>query len=249
MSKIFKYLRTATFRKNLLMAIAAFAGLFCLIFFGLRIYTNHDEAIAVPQVKGKHISEAISLLEQAGLSYQIDSVFQMDAKPGLVIEQDPEQNFHVKSGRTIYLTIITQTAPEVNFPEVTEKTFIEASAILKNHGLRLGDTIYVADIARDLVLEARFAGQQIRNGRPIPKGSRIDLYLGNGKGANEVEIPDLTGLSLIEAKFALQGAGLQLGTINYTGTDTTTAFVVSQSPGLESGLISIGATIDLTLAN
>jgi len=175
----------------------------------------------------------------------------MDAKPGLVIEQDPEQNFHVKSGRTIYLTIITQSAPEIGFPEIVEKTFIEASAILRNHGLRVGDTTYVSDIARDIVLEARFGGQKVKDGRNIPKGSRIDLVLGNGRGANEVEIPDLSGLSLTEAKFALQGAGLLMGQITYTGTvtDSATARVISQSPGLESGLVSIGATIDLSLSN
>jgi beta-lactam-binding protein with PASTA domain len=189
-------------------------------------------------------------LEDAGLEYQIDSVYQMDAKPGMVIEQDPEQGFHVKSGRTIYLTIITQVAPEVAFPNIKDKTLIEATAILKNHNLRIGDTSYVADIARDIVLDAQFAGQSIRNGRMIPKGSRIDLVLGNGLGANEVEIPNLVGLPLNEAKFALSGAGLGLGTVTYdpSVTDTATAVISVQSPGIEKGLTSLGAKIDVTLS-
>lgn len=174
----------------------------------------------------------------------------MDAKPGLVIEQDPEQGFHVKSGRTIYLTIITQVAPEVAFPLIKEKTLIEATAILRNHNLRIGDTSYVADIARDIVLDAQFAGQSIRNGRMIPKGSRIDLVLGNGLGANEVEIPNLIGLPLNEAKFALIGAGLGLGTVTYDPNviDTATAVISVQSPGIEKGLTSLGAKIDVTLS-
>ncbi|WP_343565491.1 PASTA domain-containing protein [Sphingobacterium sp.] len=250
MSKVVQYLQTPTFRKNLIAAFVAIVCLFLAVYVGLKIYTKHDESIAVPKIKGLHINAAIQALEDAGLEYQIDSVYQMDAKPGLVIEQDPEQGFHVKSGRTIYLTIITQVAPEVSFPNIKDKTLIEAMAILKNHNLKIGDTTYVADIARDIVLDAQFAGQSIRNGRMIPKGSRIDLVLGNGLGANEVEIPNLIGLPLNEAKFALSGAGLGLGTVTYDPnvTDTTTAVISVQSPGVEKGLTSLGAKIDVTLS-
>ncbi|HAL50831.1 MAG TPA: serine/threonine protein kinase [Sphingobacterium sp.] len=250
MSKVVQYLQTPTFRKNLIAAFIAIVCLFLFVYVGLKIYTKHDESIAVPKVKGLHISAAIQALEDAGLEYQIDSVYQMDAKPGMVIEQDPEQGFHVKSGRTIYLTIITQVAPEVAFPNIKDKTLIEATAILKNHNLRIGDTSYVADIARDIVLDAQFAGQSIRNGRMIPKGSRIDLVLGNGLGANEVEIPNLIGLPLNEAKFALSGAVLGLGTVTYDPnvTDTATAVISVQSPGIEKGLTSLGAKIDITLS-
>ncbi|MGE8243101.1 MAG: PASTA domain-containing protein [Sphingobacterium sp.] len=250
MSKVVQYLQTPTFRKNLIAAFIAIVCLFLAVYVGLKIYTKHDESIAVPKIKGLHINAAIQALEDAGLEYQIDSVYQMDAKPGLVIEQDPEQGFHVKSGRTIYLTIITQVAPEVSFPNIKDKTLIEATAILKNHNLKIGDTSYVADIARDIVLDAQFAGQSIRNGRMIPKGSRIDLVLGNGLGANEVEIPNLIGLPLNEAKFALSGAGLGLGTVTYDPnvTDTTTAVISVQSPGVEKGLTSLGAKIDVTLS-
>ncbi|MNT43129.1 PASTA domain protein [compost metagenome] len=168
-----------------------------------------------------------------------------------MIEQDPEPKFHVKTGRTIYLTIITQVAPEIAFPKIKDKTLIEASSILKNHNLRIGDTTYVADIARDIVLDAQFAGQSIREGRMITKGSKIDLILGNGQGANEVQIPDLSGLTVSEAKFALQGIGLSLGTVTYDigVSDTSTARVITQFPGLETGITSIGSKIDLTLSN
>lgn len=101
MSKILQYLKTNTFRNNILIAIGFVLAIFLFIYLGLKVYTKHDESIEVPQVKGLHINAAISALENANLEYQIDSVYQMDAKPGLVIEQDPEAKFHVKSGRTI----------------------------------------------------------------------------------------------------------------------------------------------------
>lgn len=249
MSKLLQYLRTIAFRKNLIYAIVAFFGLFLLLYFGLRTYTKHGQAQEVPQLRGLHISDALGVLKDVNLEYQVDSVYQLDATPGMVIEQDPEPLSLVKEGRTIYLTIITQSAPEVEFPNIIDKNLIEASAIIRNQSLKLGDTIYVNDIARDVVLDAKFAGQSIRPGRMISKGSSITLVLGNGKGANEVEVPDLLNLSLAEAKFALDGLGLTVGQISGNITDTLRARIISQSPDQTSAFIPIGSPIDLTLSN
>lgn len=249
MSKLLLYLKSSVLRKNLIYAIVAFIGLFLVIYFGLKVYTKHGDSQEVPTLKGLHISEAIGILEKAGLEYQIDSVYQMDAKPGIVIEQDPEASSLVKAGRTIYLTIITRVAPEVEFPDLIEKNLIEATAIIKNLSLKVGDTIYINDIAKDVVLDAKFAGQSIRSGRKISKGSSITLVLGNGKGANEVEVPTLLNLSLAEAKFALQGLGLHLGSISGVITDTLTARVIGQSPDSTARFIPIGNSVNLTLSN
>ncbi|TJZ50835.1 PASTA domain-containing protein [Sphingobacterium olei] len=249
MSKLLFYLRTDTFRKNLIGAIIAIFVLFLLIYFGLKIYTKHGDAQEVPVLKGIHIEEAKRILDRAGLEYAVDSVYQMDAKPGLVIEQDPEASALVKNGRTIYLTIITQIAPEIAFPDIIDKTFIEASAIIKNHSLKIGDTVYVSDIARDVVLDAKFAGQPIKAGRMVSKGSNITLVLGNGRGANEVEVPMVLNLTLAEAKFAIQGLGLNIGNITGNIIDTATARIIAQFPDTSAHIIGIGTPIDLTLSN
>jgi beta-lactam-binding protein with PASTA domain len=192
-------------------------------------------------------------LESKGLNYSIDSVYQDNSAPGTVIEQDPDPNTNVKTNRTIYLTIITRQPPPVNFPEIVQKTFLEAQAILNNSGLKVGDTIYISDIARDLVLEARFGGQSLRDGEPIPKGSRISLVLGDGKGASEVDLPDLTGLSLNDAIVELRSAELSLGNVSFEGavTDTANAYIIRQYPALSDSLtrVSIGSRIDVILSN
>lgn len=249
MSKLLLYLKTSEFRKNLIYAVVALLGLFFVIYFGLKVYTKHGDAQEVPNLKGLHINEAIGILEKAGLEYQIDSIYQLDAQPGIVIEQDPEASSLVKGGRTVYLTIITENAPEVVFPNIIDKNLIEASAIIKNLSLKIGDTIYINDIARDVVLDAKFAGQTITAGRMISKGSYITLVLGNGKGANEVEVPPLSNLTLIEAKFALQGAGLNLGTISGNITDSLTARVISQYPDSTVRIVPMGTLVNLTMSN
>lgn len=249
MSKLLLYLKTNAFKRSLIALLVVIIILFLAIYFGLKSYTKHGDSIEVPTVKGIHINEAKRILENIDLEYTIDSVYQMDITPGTVIEQDPEPQSHVKTGRTIYLTVITETAPEVAFPNIIDKTLIEASAIIRNQSLKIKDTVYVSDIARDVVLEVKYEGQPLNAGRMIAKGSQITLVLGNGRGANEVEMPNLIGLSLEEARFAIKGAGLEMGEITYSNGDHPDAKVTFQYPEVSAGIVSIGTVVDITLAN
>jgi len=254
MSKLFQYLGTKTFRKNLITAIISIIVLVSIIFFVLRSYTHHGEKIKVPDLSNKSITEAMGLLEQEGFRYQIDSVYQADARPGIIIDQDPVAGSFVKDNRTIYLTMITLSPPIVKFPEIREMTFLEARAILGNNELRLGDTIYVPDIARDVVLDVRYGGEELKAGQEIPKGSRINLVLGNGMGDSEVLVPNVIGLTLSEARFSILGSSLTVGTVNYMGyiTDSLNARVVSQTPpadSLQMQKVSVGTAINLALSN
>lgn len=254
MSKFFQYLRTRTFRKNLIAAIITIGLFVFFVFFILRVYTRHGKEVIVPKLVDVDIATAVHMLESQGFQYEIDSVYQMDTQPGLVIDQDPVANARVKESRTIYLTIINQTPPSIKFPELRELTFLEAKAIIQNYGLRLGDTIYVPDIARDRVLDVTLAGQKLKTGQEVPKGTKISLVLGNGQGEAEVDIPDLRGLTLSEATFSIQGSSLTLGTVRYMGyiTDSLSARVISQTPAPDSiahQKISIGTPINIALSN
>ena len=253
MSKFFAYLGTKTFRKNLIIAIASFVGFLIAIFIGLSFYTQHGEGMTVPKLKGMPVEEAISILESQGFTYQIDSVYQVNKSPGVVVEQDPDQGTNVKPGRSVYLTIITRLAPNVGFPEIVDMSFLEARAVLNNYGLKIGDTSYISDISRDRVVNVKFAGQLLRKGEMVPKGSKIDLVLGDGKGASEVDLPDLTGLSLTEAVFSIKGASLNIGTVMYEGpiTDSLNARIIRQLPALSDSLtkVSIGTPINIVLSN
>lgn len=253
MNKFLAYLKTQTFRKNLIIAILSLALFLLFIFFSLRYYTRHGEGIPVPKLKGLSVEEAVEQLNAQGLRYQIDSVYQVDKEPGLVIEQDPDANTHVKMNRTIYLTIITRNAPDVGFPDIFEMTYLEARAVLSNYGIKISDTTYASDIARDRVLQVSYRGRQVNKGDQIPKGSIISLVLGDGKGASDVDLPDVTGLTLSEAIFSLKGSSLLPGTISYEGTitDSSSLRVIKQFPALSDSLnkVSIGTPVDLILSN
>ncbi len=253
MSNFFNYLKTRTFRKNLIIAGVSIIAFLLVIFYSLSFYTHHGEGMPVPKLKGLSIERAVELLESQGLRYQInDSVYLIDKEPGIVVEQDPDPNTNVKANRTIYL-IITRDAPNIKFPDIGGKTFLEVKSILNNYQLKVGDTSYISDVARDVIISSSFGGNTITRGQQVPKGSRIDLVLGDGLGASEVDIPNLLGLNLNEARLSLLGSSLILGTVIYEGTviDSVNAKVIKQFPALSDTLnkVSIGTQIDVTLGN
>lgn len=233
------------------MAIITVIAVVLIAFYSLGYYTHHGAGIPVPKLKGESVDKATAILKEQGFDYKIDSVYVQDIAPGTIVEQDPDAGTNVKEGRVIYLTMVTLLAPKISLPDLEQSSYREAVATLSNYGLKIGDTTYRSDIARDRILEVRFGGQVIKAGTKIPKGSRIDLVLGDGEGASEVEIPELVNLDLDAARFAIKGSGLTIGTITYQGTitDSTNVVVVSQYPMKTDSLskTSIGTRINLTV--
>ena len=233
------------------MAIITVIVVVLIAFYSLGYYTNHGSGIPVPKLKGQSVDHAMALLKEQGFGYKIDSVYVQDVAPGTIVEQDPDAGTNVKEGRVIYLTMVTLLAPNISLPDLEQSSYREATATLQNYGLKVGDTTYRSDIARDRILEVRFGGQVIKAGTKIPKGSRIDLVLGDGEGASEVEIPELVNLDLDAARFAIKGSGLTIGTITYQGTisDSTNVVVTAQYPMRTDSLskTSIGTRINITV--
>jgi beta-lactam-binding protein with PASTA domain len=251
MEKLWAYLKTKQFVRNFLGAIGVVVGIVLIVFFSLSFYTHHGEGIPVPQVSGMPVEKAIATLHDQGFDYKIDSVYVLDKPPGTITQQDPDAGTNVKEGRVIYLTMVTRLAPNVQLPDLTDNTYREAVATLANYGLKVGDTTFRSDIANH-VLEVRFSGQIIRAGDKLPKGSVVDLVLGDGQGASEVDIPELVSLDLDAAKFAIKGSGLTIGNISYRGavTDSANLIVVQQFPAKTDSVskTSRGTRVNLTVA-
>lgn len=251
MNNFWAYLKTKSFRNTILLAIGSVLVVVLIAFYSLDYYTRHGSGIPVPKVTGLQIDKALSVLKDQGFGVSIDSVYVQDQDPGTVIEQDPDAGTNVKENRVIYLKIVKNQAPNVSLPDIEQTPYISAVATLSNAGLKVGDTTYKHDIARNLVLEVHFAGQAIKAGTKIPKGSKVDLILGDGAGASEVDIPDLVNQDLDAARFVIKNSGLTVGTVTYQGTitDSSNVVVVSQMPMKtdSASKTSIGTPINLTV--
>ncbi|HCN12011.1 MAG TPA: serine/threonine protein kinase, partial [Chryseobacterium sp.] len=107
---------------NILLAAAVFTGLVWLTFRWLEIHTNHGKEIPVPNVMNKSVHDAIKILDDSGLEYEVDS-FKYDPKyrPFQVLQVYPSPGSRVKDGRTIILKVNPRTWAQVSVPDVLDR--------------------------------------------------------------------------------------------------------------------------------
>jgi len=230
---MFKYITSRPLWVNILVGIGIVIAVFIVFVFSLNRITHHGEAKSVPSITGKRLSEIQPLLEKDGFNLVIqDSVYYDSLPPTMVIRQVPEADDVVKINRTIYVTINRTVPPDVPMPNLIGYSFRNAEMILKNMGLRLGDTSFKPDFAKNSVLEQLYKGQSISTGTKIRMGSTISLVIGSGIGNADMAVPKLIGLTYDEAKILLETNGLIVGSVipDPLVKDTANAFIYKQSP-------------------
>jgi len=226
------------------LILVFFLGFF---FIYLPFTTNHGEAITVPDLKRKSVEELEDFLDKRDLRYEVsDCTFVANMSPLTILAQYPLPGAKVKEGRKIYVTVVSRTAPLIKMPKLTDMTLRSAEMLLKSVGLERGNLSYVPDMAQNAVLRQMYNGGVIEPGKPIAKGSKIDLELGEGLGTAQFEAPSAIGMPLDEAKIVIIGAGLKIGQQMEVPAEEGQApgSVVKQNP--EAGnKVRIGDVIDL----
>jgi beta-lactam-binding protein with PASTA domain len=218
---------------NILTALVVTFLIILLFALSLTWITHHGEAKTVPAVTGKTIDQVTEMLEGQGFEVVIqDSVYYDSLPPSMVIKQIPEPDAVVKVNRTIYVTINRVVPPDIDMPNLVGYSFRNAEMVLKNMGLKLGDTTFRPDFARNSVLEQLYNGSPIAPGSKIKTGSTISLVLGTGVGNESMTVPRLLGLTYTEARILLEAQGLILGAVipDPTVRDTANAYVYRQNP-------------------
>lgn len=242
------FLFSGIFRQTIFQMILISTFIVLITFAMFSLYTGHGESITVPDLRKQPLDKVAEYVASKGLRYAIlDSTFVKEFPPNTVIEQNPKPNEKVKANRRIYLTINSIHAPMVKLPDLMYATMRDAETQLASIGLEMGNISYIPDPATNAVLDVKYNGASIKGGTEVPKGSAIDLVLGNGVGDTQIEIPHLEGLTLLEAKLALKGLGLNIGTISPENlANTNSALVTQQNPPATTGLqIHLGEPIDL----
>ncbi len=229
--------------------VAVIAVLFLGFFFVYLPYTtNHGQTITVPDVSKLSMDEMRNILNDRNLRYEVtDCTFVAGAQPLTIIEQYPRANAKVKEDRKIYLKVTKRVAPMVAMPLLVDMIDRSAVRMLESMGLQEGERTYVPDVAKNSVLRQLYNGREIAAGTPIPKGSKIDLEIGDGLGNTMFDIPNVVGLQLDEAEAAIRGSNLKIGTkISVDDPEKEVGTVVRQRPEARPGeRIRVGETMDL----
>ena len=230
---MFKFITNKPFWVNLLVAFGIILLLLILLFSSFSFLTKHNKNVKIPQVTGRNIAEAKRLLELQGFDVEVQDSVYLDAAPRLsVIKQQPEADVVVKTGRTVYLTINRAVAPLVDMPDLRGFSYLSAKLYLQSLGLKMGDTSYTPDIAKNAVKEQLMNHKTVNPGTKVNMGSTIDFVLGSGVGNTEASVPNLLGMTVAEARDYLSTMSVNLSSVipEDAVTDTEGAFITRQKP-------------------
>lgn len=177
----------ATLLSMLLVTIVLFMGLNIW----LNSYTRHNDATQLPSVKYMPIDEATYILQRYGLRYEIiDSIYNENATPGIVMEQIPAPDSKVKEGRVIYLTINAFTPRTIRVPHLINTSVRQAKAQLASVGFKNIEIQYKESPYKDLVLDIKQNGQSVVGGEQVAASTTIVLVVGEGKSSDNTAASD-----------------------------------------------------------
>ena len=201
MKTFFQFIFSKKFLINLGIAVALFfvLGYVVLELFG--VYTSHGEEVTVPNIRNMQVDAANQLLLKDEVEVEIiDSIFQLEKKPGIIIEQNPAPESKIKKGRKIYVVINSFTKKKVRFPEIKEYPFRQAQSVLENLGLKVSSIEYLPSEFKNLVLYAKTNGRAIDANTEFVVGTNVVLVVGQGLSDETIYLPSFRKMTLEEAR-------------------------------------------------
>lgn len=160
-------------------------------------FTRHGESVTVPSVVDFSIEEAAKLLQEAGLESEQVILRKPNLPRDVVIDQIPLPQALVKPGRRVYLTVNAGDTTTVRVPNVESFPIREARSRITVHGLRISAVLPDSIPSPHANTITR---QSPRAGANVPSGTSVTLWYGTGLGDQLVTVPDITGLTVNEAK-------------------------------------------------
>lgn len=227
-------------RRGLVTIIAAI-----LVVFGVGAgvwYISSGQFTKVPQLLAKTEDQARSRLKAAGLDVgRVRLEYNDTVERGTVIRTDPAAGARIRSNDSV--TLIVSRGPEiVKVPDLAGVPLGKAQAKLKAAGLEPGmvNRAFSGSVAKGSVISTNPEAGVKRHA-----GSAITLLVSKG---DPIDVPDVTGDDLDDAKQELEDAGLKVTiSTEQVNSEYDKGKVARQSPAGDSQAAE-GDTVTLTLS-
>lgn len=151
-------------------------------YFLMDVYTRHGEEVEMPDLYGQNWEVASKRLEALGLRSEVVGKAYRESLPeGAVVMQSIAKGDRIKEGRLVEFYVNTLN-PMIEIPMgiVGNCALVEAEAILKNLGFRLGPTEYMEGDNRDWVLAIKAHGKVVEPGTPLSVKTPLVLVVSDG---------------------------------------------------------------------
>jgi serine/threonine-protein kinase len=199
---------------------------------------TRDDKVEVPNLVGDPAPQAVAELARLGLKSEVKPI-QSEAPPQSVVSHAPGAGDEVDKGATITLRVSAGPGRKL-VPEVKGKSERVAAKLLSDAGF---DYTRVDESSTSIP-----AGDAIRTdpagGTEQPTGTRVQLFISTGP--ERVEVPDVVGLDVEDARDELSEAGLR-AVVNRVESDKPEDEVTGQDPG-QGTEVDEGTRVTLTVS-
>ena len=198
------------------------------------------ELPTVPDVVGLGADEAAQTLDDAGFSVQRQDEPSGSVEAGIVISTDPVAGTEAVEGTTV-LIVVSAGPATVAVPDVVGATVADAQAAIEEAGLiavveeRADD-----DVEAGLVIETN-----PRAGVEVAPGTEVVTVVSTGP--EDVEVPDLLGLTVDEAAPVVEESGLAIEVVLDPDDPDPEGLVVEQTPAAGE-VVEFGSTVTVLLS-
>ncbi|MBP2581541.1 serine/threonine-protein kinase [Streptomyces sp. PvR006] len=194
------------------------------------------ELVKVPNLKNKPLAEARRVLEEEGLAAGvITRKFSDTVAQGAVIGSDPEPGTERNPDSAVAL-VVSKGAP-IDVPDVTGETVDDATALLQDEGL---EVVVATERIHSPEAAGSVAAQSLAEGSRAAEGDTVILTV--SKGPRLVEVPDVVGESVDDARTALEDEGFEVEvkkSFPYLGSEVTGQSVEGGSTAPEGSTVTI----------
>ncbi|MFD8064272.1 Stk1 family PASTA domain-containing Ser/Thr kinase [Streptomyces cyaneofuscatus] len=168
------------------------------------VVSRGPEIVRVPDVAGSSLADARRSLKKVGLAPgMVTREFSEDVARGEVIRTDPRAGTD-RNPDTAVALIVSKGSP-VDVPDVTGLSVEDATAELAEEGLKvdvLPGRVHSAEVDGDIAKQSPGAGTE------AAEGDTIELTV--SKGPRMLDVPDITGRDVDEARATLEEAGFEV---------------------------------------
>ncbi|HEX7066454.1 MAG TPA: Stk1 family PASTA domain-containing Ser/Thr kinase, partial [Bacillales bacterium] len=165
----------------------------------------HVENVTVPKVVGMDIDKAEDLLKKKGLKVETEKVTSDKYPKGEVARQNPSANTSVKKGRSVHL-FVSKGPKKIKIDSYITKDKESVELLLEESEL---DVQFRGEYSESYPEGQVFDQEPDAGTLVVPSETTLVLFY--SKGPETTDVPDLTGMTLQEAKEALDEAGLEPG--------------------------------------
>ena len=170
---------------------------------------EETEQVEMIRVVGMNVEDAKRALLELGLTpeiqYEVNSAYAV----GTVLRASVQDGLMVDKNTNIILTV-AESSEGITVPGVTGKSQAEATSILEKAGFVVNVTqSYDSTVENGYVIS-----QSPEEATTAPEGSSITIRVSQGTEENKVRVPNVIGLTEMDAVASLTESGLTVGTVS-----------------------------------